>query len=851
MPAFASRLPSTNEYAVVSWGADNQSPHGLLSDAIAAGAAHWNTVNGFDLDAQVITGSTVFLPVTATLVTNALVGMELRLIRPTYGQSICPARAGKGLVTANTANSVTVTWDVVNTTLPPAGDLGAFSFGASNTVVYAGHVYENGDRVIFGGSPLPAEIISGEVYFVRDVAAGSFKLSATLGGAEHAFSTAGAGAAIVPLIGAYVYWPDGRGMTFPSVRVLTPFEPDASLGGGILPFVYPTGYVVPGLAALFPATVTSYDYAGLFLPFTFNEGVEGFGGYGGLNGTPATTWTGTSVQIGGSPGWKTDIFKGAILFTGGQRRVVTSNTADTLSWSGSISPVPPANAYVEWSVPHYRDNFHRMIYGPGFGCPSGHSRPGYLASDQNARTYHRPRGLLSPLYVPVSGTGFSAVAAPRIGPMAEMAFRLSSRIGRRVNVVHLAVDASGIERSALLGGDPYGIGWWTTAVHRDWMVDAAPNLASRLRDLLTIMAQGALVAEGNTKPLKFLGVVGYQGEAEVQTSGREVYGNLLAAVRNWLRVTVHSAGPFFPQPQDVPVIHAGLTSYWAAIDDSFGGLVQTAISDWAALDPAGGTIDLSDVALSGANMTGAGEMVAGRRAGDALAELLDDYVAASEDDTAVDICNVALGLLGETSKIFSLTTTVDQSEQARLCAQFLPIARDAVLEMHSWAFATRFATLTEVTNDRSDWSYAYALPAGMGQPLEVLPPGSLGSAGEVPGELTPLWRAPSVDAALRAPVSQQFVVERNTEGFLVIYTNVADAVLRYNVRISTSVQVPQQFRLAVARKLAALLVGPLAKDPTMAARMEGLAQVDIGRAAAADANRQQHRPLSQQMPWGR
>ena len=53
----------------------------------------------------------------------------------------------------------------------------------------------------------------------------------------------------------------------------------------------------------------------------------------------------------------------------------------------------------------------------------------------------------------------------------------------------------------------------------------------------------------------------------------------------------------------------------------------------------------------------------------------------------VDICNLALSHLGDTATIASLDPP-EGSAQAEHCARFYPIARDSLLEMHAWGFAT-------------------------------------------------------------------------------------------------------------------------------------------------------------------
>lgn len=841
--AFASRLPGSGEYAIASWGQSNGNPKGLLSDAIPYAPQFALTQNGLDLTVTSISGSTV--NVSDALTASTLVGMELRLIRPTYGQADCPAHVGVGTVTANTASALTVTWTVSPSI--PVANTGGFTFDASNVVGYVGHAYKNGDRVVFSGAPLGAGVTAGTTYYVINRTANNFQIATDLGGSAVTFGTAIAGATITPKVGAYVHWTDGRGLSWSNVRVLTPYMPEA-FG------VYPSGAPsVPNRS--FPASITGYADAALFLDFTFNEGVEGYGvtGSGGTVTYSTNSLTDTALAL------DTDILVGATVQIGARIYTVASNTATTITFTENLSPAPSNGTEYEGSVWHYRDNPHARTVGFGFRYPSNHTQPGLIAT--TGYTYCRPRGRLSPLYVPVSGSGAAAVPAPRFGHMVMTAWRLATLIGRRVNVVHLANDASSLERSTLHGGAPSDLGWYTVGVLRDWITGAGDNLAARFERLLTAAAPAALTAEGSTRSLRFLGAVGFQGESETLSSSGTIYGTLLAAFYHWLRRTVHSAGlSHYSDPEDMPAAHAGLGTAWQAVDTAGGGYVQAAIDNWAALDPAGTTFDTSDsdLALPGdpAHFNGIGEVENGILAGNALAALVDAAVSQGVDESALNICNLALTMVGEPS-IFSVDPTQDQSTQAQLCARFYPEARNRVLEGHSFAFATRFAELEQVTNDRDDWAFCYALPKNMLAPLSLTYAGSSAASVSAPTELVPVWRSPTAQAeasqVARSAQDQPFSIERNGDGYLVLYTNVDDAVLRYNCRID-GVQTPSNYRRAVARELASLLIGTLVKGEAgvaAAAKLGALAREDATTAAGQDANRQQAPARLNWQPWDR
>jgi hypothetical protein len=89
--------------------------------------------------------------------------------------------------------------------------------------------------------------------------------------------------------------------------------------------------------------------------------------------------------------------------------------------------------------------------------------------------------------------------------------------------------------------------------------------------------------------------------------------------------------------------------------------------------------------------------------------------------SVVDICNLALAHLGDNATIASIDPP-EGSAQAEHCQRFYPIARDTLLEMHSWSFSTKRAYGAEVENTWSMWEYAYAMPNDASDIIAVIPP---------------------------------------------------------------------------------------------------------------------------------
>jgi len=224
----------------------------------------------------------------------------------------------------------------------------------------------------------------------------------------------------------------------------------------------------------------------------------------------------------------------------------------------------------------------------------------------------------------------------------------------------------------------------------------------------------------------------------------------------------------------------------------------------------------------------------------------------------VTICNLALSHLGDTAQVVSIAPP-DSSVQAQLCARFYSVARNALLEMAAWGFATRRVTLAQVTNPTLDadgngpWLYAYAAPSDLLNALAVVPAGSPDDveAWFGPGALD--YYPPYPEGYLPVPgapmyVPQPFVIETRPDGSQILLTNVgvdasqddsAAAVLRYTTVVTDATQFSPLFTLALSHLLASMLAGPILKgDAGIAAAEQQLQLFNAikGQASASDAN---------------
>lgn len=174
------------------------------------------------------------------------------------------------------------------------------------------------------------------------------------------------------------------------------------------------------------------------------------------------------------------------------------------------------------------------------------------------------------------------------------------------------------------------------------------------------------------------------------------------------------------------------------------------------------------------------------------------------------ICNLAYAHFGHDANVVSISPP-DDSVEAQLASQFYPIARDELLEMHAWSFATKRATLAALVSAREDFAYAYSIPADCLKPRKLLPEGY-------------------------ASDSESEVFEREGQALYTDVPTVATLVYTFNLT-NTGVFSPP-FVSALSLHLASYLAGPILKDAS--GRVQALlmqrALVALAKARVADSN---------------
>lgn len=204
----------------------------------------------------------------------------------------------------------------------------------------------------------------------------------------------------------------------------------------------------------------------------------------------------------------------------------------------------------------------------------------------------------------------------------------------------------------------------------------------------------------------------------------------------------------------------------------------------------------------------------------------------------VDICNLALGHLGDRATVSSISPP-EGSAQAEHCQRFYPVARDLVLEAHEWGFATKRATLALLSATAPPgFEFVYQMPADCRNIIDLINP-NIPSYYPVT-DYGPRWE---LDAIANEPIPYE--MEVLTNGTQVIYTNLEDAQIRYVASITDTTKFSAQVVDAIAWLLAAYLAGPVIKGDAGMTVSKGMMQgylTSLALARTSDANNRRRTP---------
>lgn len=199
----------------------------------------------------------------------------------------------------------------------------------------------------------------------------------------------------------------------------------------------------------------------------------------------------------------------------------------------------------------------------------------------------------------------------------------------------------------------------------------------------------------------------------------------------------------------------------------------------------------------------------------------------------VEICNLALGHLGQDANITSIDPP-ELSFEALLCARFYPLARDVLLESADWTFAMREEVPARVASDRPTWSYAFRVPENC---LRVVKLRQVG--------FTHSPMQPEIDT------DDPWQVEADRLGNPTIYTHVGNPFVRYVSRDTPASTWSPLFIQALTWKLAAMLAGPIYKGEIgrdEAKRCEEMLTLYMRRAVSSNVGQSNVR-LYRMPPW--
>lgn len=217
----------------------------------------------------------------------------------------------------------------------------------------------------------------------------------------------------------------------------------------------------------------------------------------------------------------------------------------------------------------------------------------------------------------------------------------------------------------------------------------------------------------------------------------------------------------------------------------------------------------------------------------------------------IDICNIALGHLGDTATVASIDPP-EGSAQAEHCARFYPVARDALLEMHSWGFATKRAKLALLQSGWPEWDYCYAQPSDALNLLAVIPPLATDDYSQAVRLSNAYGAGPVlVSSTVGNYVPQPFSAEILDDETEVIFTDQEEAVLRYTARVTDTTKFSPLFTNCLTWFLASMLAGPVIKGDAGAAeakRCMQMMQYWFGKATESDANQRKVDP-EHLVPW--
>lgn len=176
----------------------------------------------------------------------------------------------------------------------------------------------------------------------------------------------------------------------------------------------------------------------------------------------------------------------------------------------------------------------------------------------------------------------------------------------------------------------------------------------------------------------------------------------------------------------------------------------------------------------------------------------------------VQIARLALQHLGDRYDITSLNEASPEAEQVQLVFQNV---RDMVLREHPWKFARKYASPAQLSGDApGNWDYMFLYPSDALRIIRIVNP--LGDN--------------------QPPI--RFETARNSSDAHVILCNESEPTLEYTQQITDPQKFDPQFITALSYRIAQYIAMPITGDRSIMSDMKSLADIEVGKAQASDAN---------------
>lgn len=485
----------------------------------------------------------------------------------------------------------------------------------------------------------------------------------------------------------------------------------------------------------------------------------------------------------------------------------------------NLVPIHEYGYFLPWS--QFEGSVTEATYQPspktnpfpaGFNYPQQYSAPGFF-------------------WNPFNGTAWLQSTQARMSFVVGLAAKLHQSIGEDIYCVPLAVGGASLALREQSVVNTFGYGWLDPQTNNNWNPSDPTSLYARLMDTLDA-AIVAAARQGDT--LQCVGVFVVQGEQDAgsESTANSYYDNL-KKFKSTLRADILAKGLWSGDSSKIPWVQSFIVNLFSGSEKINDSILKCAMEDRYMA-----TFDVQDVELQDAvHFSGAGLTKIEQRMFESWRKINNPGI------TDVDICNLALSHIGDTAIITGISPP-DGSVQASHCAKFYPIARDGLLQMHSWLFATKRKALVETTNTISQWRYAYLMPSDVGDSFAIIASDSSSDYTET-YSVEPYYSGVNIDSTVGRYSPQQFAVEVNNSGQRVIYTNQENAVIRYTAMVTDTSQFSPLFVTALSWHLASMLAGPIIKGENGSAeakRCQQMMMLYLSKAQSSDSNQRNVKP---------